>query len=144
MLWDVHGTAADDVWIVGAGGVLAHLDAAGWAKVSSGIKTELQRVFAFARNDVWFAGPGVLRRWDGASLSDVALPSATTRIVRIAGSSSSDAWIATDSQQIYHYDGSGWRLSATVGIGLTGLARTPSGALVVVGDNGGILRRSPR
>ncbi|HVM65127.1 MAG TPA: hypothetical protein VMU14_09725 [Acidimicrobiales bacterium] len=144
MLWDVHGTAADDVWIAGEGGALAHLTSAGWTKVTSGTTNDLRCVFAFAPNDVWFGGTGVLRRWDGSSLSEIPLPSAVTGVVRIAGSSSSDAWIATDGQQVYHYDGSSWRLSATVGITLTGLARTPSGALIVVGDNGGILRRSAK
>jgi hypothetical protein len=136
----VHGTAADDVWLAGSAGVLAHWDGKAWSKVDAGTTADLGRVYPFARDDVWISGTGVLRRWDGRMFTDVPPPRAGLQVYDIAGSSSGDVWAVAGNGELHHWDGAAWHASAVPGVGLSRLARTPSGELVVAGNNGAILR----
>jgi hypothetical protein len=62
----VHGTAANDVWAVGDGGLIAHFDGAAWTVHPTGFTAKLNAVWARSPTDVWVAGEqGKVLRWDG-------------------------------------------------------------------------------
>jgi len=81
----------------------------------------IQAVYAFVRNDIWFAGNGVIR-WNGQQYIPMEIPSSVwgpNRINKIWGSSSSDLYIVGDNGSIAHYDGLGWqRLESGTSAGL--------------------------
>jgi hypothetical protein len=51
--------------------------------------------------------------------------------------------VSTSTGELFHFDGVTWTRSAWLSVGLTALARTPSGALFTAGQNGAIFRRAP-
>jgi hypothetical protein len=68
-LYKVHGTAADDVWIVGSGGIVLHWDGAALVDVSPGVASNLYTVHCGGGDPVAVGGYGqsvVLEREAGA------------------------------------------------------------------------------
>jgi hypothetical protein len=62
----VSGSAADDVWAVGARGAILHYDGATWRSVASGVDRDLRAVLAVSKSEAWAAGAGgTLVHWDG-------------------------------------------------------------------------------
>lgn len=77
--------------------------------------------------------------WNGSAWQ----PSATgPGGVSIHGRSKSDVWSVGYSGVIRHFDGATWTRSAWLGVGLSTIARAPSGAMFVAGHNGAVLRRA--
>lgn len=65
-LLDVHGTAPDDLWAVGAEGVVLHRGPEGWAEVPTGHLDRLGGVLAFRPDAAVAVGDfGTVLRWDG-------------------------------------------------------------------------------
>lgn len=60
----IDGRGADDVWLVNAGGLIAHWDGATWTELPAGVAQDLVAVFASPWGEVWLAGRGstALRR----------------------------------------------------------------------------------
>ena len=54
----VFGFAADDVFAVGAGGVILRYDGAAWSPMNSGTGNALEAVWGRAANDVFAVGAG--------------------------------------------------------------------------------------
>ncbi len=78
-LLSVHGTAADDVWIVGAddgkGPVVLHFDGSTWERKQTGLRGELWWVHATEQGPVFFAGQnGVLLRYQGGNFERLQTP----------------------------------------------------------------------
>ncbi|MBS1124677.1 MAG: hypothetical protein H6Q90_6905 [Deltaproteobacteria bacterium] len=97
-----------------------------------------------------FAGENAtLRRWNGVSWLGVVAPAVSVgsdgrrAITQLAGASSSDLWAATSSGEVFHFDGTTWTRSARLSVGLSTIARAPSGAMFAAGHNGAIFRRAP-
>ncbi len=71
---------------------------------------QLQTVFSFSENDIFFAGNGVMK-WNGLQFVEVAIPSSVwgpNLINKIWGCSSSDLYLVGNSGSIAHYNGSSW------------------------------------
>jgi hypothetical protein len=49
----IWGTAADDVWAVGAGGAIVHLDGKTWSVVPSPTTSDITSIWGFAADDIW-------------------------------------------------------------------------------------------
>jgi hypothetical protein len=61
--WDIRGmwgSASDNVWIVGTGGLLLHRDASGWSRLYSGTTSDLFAVWGTDASHVWIGGANVL------------------------------------------------------------------------------------
>ncbi len=71
----------------------------------------IQTVFAFAANDIWFAGNGVIH-WNGQQFVAMTIPLLVWgpyQINRIWGTSGSNLFIVGDGGSIARYDGSSWQ-----------------------------------
>src|SRR5207249_2574900 len=92
----LSGTAADDVWAVGAG--IAHWDGKAWRPVDVGGAggSGAMAVFARARDDVWIGGgwEAPLRHFDGARWTEVPQEFGAS-VLAIWSSAPDDAWFAT-------------------------------------------------
>lgn len=143
----IHGSSANDVWSVGDAGKIRRYDGTSWKNVTSGTASPLYTVRAFSPTDAWAGGEGgALLRWNGASWSPGAsapplAEPATNAVVGLAGPSSSDLWVATRAGEVFHWDGVSWTRIAWLSVGLSSIARTPAGGVLVAGGNGAVLRR---
>lgn len=109
-LESVHGTSANDVWAVGAGGTIRHIGSSDvrWQIVESNTTARLHSVFAIAPNDVWFVGDdATILHFDGTSVkvSDAQLPlGPKPSLYGVWGSGPNDVWIVGDGV-VLHYTG---------------------------------------
>jgi hypothetical protein len=147
----IHGSSASDVWSVGDAGKIRRYDGASWKNVASGTSQPLYAVRSFSASDAWAAGEGgTLLRWNGTTWSAAATApplandasSGSNAIVSIAGPSSSDLWLATRAGEVFHGNGATWTRIAWLSVGLSSIARTPAGSVLVAGANGAVLRRN--
>jgi hypothetical protein len=77
MVVDFWGPAANDLWAVGEGGLLAHWDGHAWARRDSGTTRYLHGVWGSDARDVWVVGEdGRMRHFDGNEWSTRAAPQA--------------------------------------------------------------------
>ena len=76
-LYAVWGTAADNVFAVGGGGLIVHYDGSRWSSMVSGITSDLYAVYGRSSDDVYAAGAnGQVLHYDGTawySLSNISL-----------------------------------------------------------------------
>ncbi len=117
-LLSVHGTAADDVWVVGAddglGPVVGHYDGGAWKRVPTGVRGDLWWVHALAGGPVFMAGSdGMVLRVDGEAVTRLETPALGKQIVYgVWGQSADDLWAVGSSAGrngfIWRYDGSAW------------------------------------
>jgi hypothetical protein len=142
----ICGNAADDVWMVGRRGQVAHFDGVEWrlrTEVPSGL-VDLAAVWSGVDGSAWIAGSaGTLWRWTGTEWTDFSLPTTGT-LEAIAGSSPSDVWVAGELGLLWHWDGRAWQPdpSSTQTIfrsgprvaHLRGLSVDGSGSTWLVGD----------
>lgn len=81
LAFKVWGTAADDVWLVGAGGLIAHYGGERWRLVESGTTRTLFTVHGTSRDQVYAVGgfgSGTLLAYDGESWADASPAGAPT------------------------------------------------------------------
>ncbi len=102
------GSAANDVWAVGNGGILAHYDGASWALQPSGVVSDLLAMWGSAAHDVWAVGSGgTILHFDGSAWG--VIPGPTTSTLRgIYGSSASSVYAVGDTDTRLAYDGTTW------------------------------------
>jgi hypothetical protein len=106
---DIRGTAADDVWLVGKGGLLLHFDGVRWQGMQAPPRPpadEFSSAWAVAPNDVWFAG-SVAVRFDGKAFNPAPRPPGTGQVRSIWGETSDAVWAVTDSA-VFLFDGQNW------------------------------------
>jgi hypothetical protein len=134
------GIAADDLWIPGAYGEVAHWDGATITyptqpKTGDG----LFGVWAATATDAWAVGVGGrIVRWDGQAWTDVPRP--TSRwLTAVWGRDANDVWAVGEAGTIVHWDGAGWtELTPTTRAWLGGIWGTADRAWAV-GEAGTIL-----
>src|SRR5206468_1934584 len=63
----VWGTADNDAWAVGSGGVILHYDGANWSKVPSHTGQDFAGLSGTSAGDAWAVGSDVLAHWDGTA-----------------------------------------------------------------------------
>ncbi len=71
----------------------------------------IKSVFAFGKNDIWFARGGSLNHWNGTNfIHDCSVNKILTgSINKIWGTSDNDLYIVGNDGMIAHYDGRQWR-----------------------------------
>jgi hypothetical protein len=106
-LYDVAGTAADDVWVVGGQGTVLHWDGTRWTVVPSSVRSSLVRIHIYAQDDIWFSGEGgTLLRRNGQVIERKL--GGRPSLHGIWGSAPDNLWAVGNGGSIYHYDGSSW------------------------------------
>jgi len=97
----VWGFGANDVWAVGAQGVIRHFTGGdAWTAVASPVLDDLHAVWGSRPDDVWAVGDdGVVLHWDGTAWSVVSTPYGAQNRPRLyaVGGSGSDVWIAGEA-----------------------------------------------
>ncbi len=99
----------------------AHWDGEKWALVhispefrGNKITPEIEGVFAFSTNDIWFCAGGAPVHWNGVNytmyhLWDMGVLGQTDGgVIKIWGSSSSDIYFVGRTGTIVHYNGTSW------------------------------------
>lgn len=106
-LYGVGGTAANDVWFVGAGGAALHWNGTAFAAHDVTTTERLIRVYGFSATDAIAAGDhGGLYRWDGTNWGVLA-PAGTTAFGDVWVAGPGAAW-ATTGSRLQHWDGTAW------------------------------------
>ncbi len=114
----VAGTAADDVWVVGAdpgsGGKVLHWHGSAWSELPNPWRFDLWWVHVFGPSTVMFAGAGAtILSWDGTTLQRHRTPGlARDTVYGLWGAAPDDVWAvggwAGRSGFVWHYDGTSW------------------------------------
>jgi hypothetical protein len=117
-LLSVGGSAADDVWVVGAdrgkGPAALHWDGRAWQRHVTGTRGDLWWVHGFLDGTALFGGSaGTLIRWNGESFETMNAPSlARQTVFGIWGRDPSDVYaVGSGSGRdgfIWHFDGKQW------------------------------------
>jgi hypothetical protein len=108
-LYAIHGSSAADVWAVGDDGTIVHFDGMKWAARPSGVRTELNGVWAASASDAWAVGDdSVVLHWDGAAWSPaVGVPAAGFVWRAVWGAAANDVWIVGGDLSVSLPDGNG-------------------------------------
>jgi hypothetical protein len=115
----VYGLSSSDVWASGVAvnnvGTLLHWDGTAWSLVS-GATTDIDSVWASSSTDVWFTGSTVVLHWNGSAVSTVQT-SFTGALLSVSGTGPSDVYVAGESANVHHWNGSSWtNLPAVSGV----------------------------
>lgn len=125
LLAGVWAVKPDDVFVVGAGGLILHRSGTAWTQMSSNTTADLAGVWAASSNDVWAVGTGgTIRRYDGATWRTITLAS-TLDFNAVWGSGPDDVWISGFGA-VLHWNGSAFETKALPGTlyALTGTSAT--------------------
>ena len=118
-LMSVSGSAADDVWAVGAdardgsGALVLHYDGERWQRMSTGVEADLWWVHVLAPDSVWMGGAkGTILHYDGDAFTAFDTPGTGT-VYGIWGLSEDDLWAVGGVPEetpgfAWRYDGSAW------------------------------------
>ena len=120
--WWVHGTSANDVWLVGEKGRITHWDGTKFEEKTSGTTATLFGVWAAAPNDAWAVGGvpdsttasnDVVLHWDGASWKPEELPEKKkATLFKVWGSSKDDVYVVGDVGIVWHRSNGTWKREA--------------------------------
>lgn len=117
----VWGSAADDVWVVGAdpgdGPAVAHFDGAAWSTLATGTTGDLWWVTSTSVDTLWMGGEGgrVLRysRATSAFVETMLDPAIT--VFGVWGTSDDEVWavggdvtVGSHGAQVWRFDGASW------------------------------------
>ena len=133
----IWGSSADDVWAVGDGGAIWRRKNHGsWAKVSSGVSTDLLGIFGLAANDIYVVGSqSTLLHYDGTAFTAVPGPAAADpAFSHVAGTSKDDLAVKAGTS-VWTFDGKAWSEYAP-DLGVVSLTGGPSGLLIAGGSRG--------
>ena len=145
----IDGTAQNDAWIVADGGTVYHYNGSAWSVVSSGTTQNLWSIHAVSSSLAFAGGENAtLLKWNGTNWQSMSAPTVRgdqngNRVIISITGSANDLWVTASSGDVFHYDGSAWTKSASLGVPLGTIARAPSGGLFTVGGNGSIFFRAP-
>jgi hypothetical protein len=120
--WWVHGTGANDVWLVGEKGRITHWDGTKFEERVSGTTATLFGVWAAAPDDAWAVGGtpdqptqanDVLLHWDGASWKPEALPELKkVALFKVWGASKDDVYVVGEAGVMWHRTSGSWKPEA--------------------------------
>lgn len=120
--WWVHGTAADDVWLVGEKGRISHWNGSALEERTSGTTATLFGVMAFSPNDVWAVGGtpdqpdapnDVVLHWDGAAWKAEPVPEPKKgAFFKVWGASPDDLWVVGEAGVVWHRTAGSWKREA--------------------------------
>jgi hypothetical protein len=108
----IHGTSANDIWVVGANGLILHYDGAQWEVVESHTSKQLIDVYAAAANNAFAVGEnGVIVRWDGSAWAVVRQVHEMEYLWTIGGVGTDPLFVAGENAEgrfLLRYDEGEW------------------------------------
>lgn len=136
----IWGSAPNDIWAVGAPGVVDHWDGSMWRPASIDNGLLLFSVWGSGSNDVWVGGyDGALLHFNGASWQSVQ-SGTKNEITAIAGTGAQDAWFLTAWGEFQHWNGRAWsKIDTGPRTNLYGVWGTDVNNVWAVGAQGSII-----
>jgi hypothetical protein len=138
----IHGASPNDVWVVGAAGLARHYDGVSWNLVTTASVSTLDEVWVAPDGQAWAVGANgvVMHYTPSGSWVDVdAVTIPGIQWSGLTGSSSSDVWIASWADQIYHFDGVTWENVDFSGGQIEDMWTVASDDVWAVGQSGTVL-----
>ncbi len=137
-LHGIWGLDSSDVWAVAsAGEIWRRKDHGAWAKVPSGVSTDLLGISGIAANDLYVVGAqSTLLHYDGTSFTPVPGPPAAADpgFTHVAATSKNDLAVKAGTH-VWTFDGKAWSEYAPY-LGVVSLTGGPSGLLIAGGARG--------
>ncbi len=147
-LYDVWGSASDDVYAVGANGTILRFDGTSWQSMVSGTTETLTAIYGYGPNDIYAAGNNLtLLRFDGSSWAPFAGPADATggyADVWSAGAGE-NLWLLA-GRRAWYWDGSVWtvqgfrdnlNVSLTPNAAMNGIGGTAASIITASRPTGG-------
>ena len=98
----IAGSAANDVWLVGEDGCIAHFDGTEWSEVPSGFDERLSGVWAAEPAHAWAVGVGgTILEWNGQAWRRQESDTLQD-LLAISGSSERDVWVVGEAGTVLH------------------------------------------
>ncbi|MBR58858.1 MAG: hypothetical protein CMH54_12670 [Myxococcales bacterium] len=106
--YGIHGTSADDVWLVGNVGRVNHYNGTSWTSKQVPTPKGLRAVHALAPDNVWIVGEaGTILHFDGENFE--VMESLTNRtLTSISARGPNDIYVVGGRGVVLHYDGVTW------------------------------------
>jgi hypothetical protein len=109
----VHGSAANDVWVVGGDGSLTgvalHWNGSAWSDRSAGLNDSLSSIFAISPSNAWAVGnDDSYVQWDSSFGTWSSTSHADNRGQSLDGvwaSGATDIWMVGDGNAVWHSNG---------------------------------------
>lgn len=119
----IWGSARDDVWAVGRGGMVLHYDGTSWRPYDTPqTDLHLSNVFGIRSDSVWAGGYGTLMHWDGSTWTRIPDPRpAEWILIEAIWASADDDVYVVSGDGIWHWDGDLWTLDRVMGIDFSGI-----------------------
>lgn len=129
----IWGSAADDVWAVGAD--IVHWDGLAWNRLEAPNDREYLCLWGSSATDLWAAGKaGALIHWNGKDFRRVD-SGTSADLTGIWGDTSQDIWAGTSDGSLLHFDGNGWSTHTSGLAPVTALWGSNSSNVVAVGKD---------
>jgi len=103
--------AEDDIWVGGSQGVLQHYDGQSWTAIQGTGGNLAYDIWAASSNSVWIATGQTVFHWDGSTMTDYPIPTAS-QSPGLFGFSDTDIWLV-QSDSVYRWDGTSWNIMAS-------------------------------
>ncbi|MCC6216831.1 MAG: hypothetical protein IT376_18375 [Polyangiaceae bacterium] len=130
----------EEVWAVGAGGLILRWDGSEWTRTNSPSAVALSGVWGSRRDDVWAVGAsGTALRYDGATWKKVA-SGATATLTAVAGSGVDDVWVGTATGEVRRWNGAKWTTTKPSAYSIRALAVESAERAWVAGNDGRVHR----
>ena len=109
-LWALQVSSANDMWVAGTNGYIAHWNGSTWTPSTSPETGTLYIAWAPSPTDIWISGQLCkIVRYQGASWTSVANPCTGNKPLNsIEGTSTSNVWVVGEQGNILEYNGSTW------------------------------------
>ncbi len=109
----VYDVSDNDVWAVGAGGLVLHNDGTGWSTVESGVTDDLNDVyFVDASNGYAVGDNGVVIYFDGNTWT-VVDAGTTTNLLGVSFADANNGVAVGDAGAVVVYSGGSWNIATT-------------------------------
>ncbi len=107
-LMGIWGSGANNVFVTGFGGKVAHYNGSVWDTINTGTG-DLWRVWGTASDDVFAVGAATILRYNGSTWNSMSDSVGAQTMLGVWGSSPTDVFAVGTGGTILHYDGSLWR-----------------------------------
>ncbi len=144
--YGIWGTSSDDVWVVGANGMIYRYDGNSWNAVTSPTDLRLREIWGTAPNDVFIVGDDEAAfHWDGSTWTPVDPGGLGLYDYEgVWGNTSTDMYIASEwisEGHVHHFDGATWETVVDDPVRtLLGVGGISTGSVWAVGESGTIYR----
>ncbi len=135
----VWGSSENNVFVVGASGVILHYDGNGWTEMTRATYKILNGIWGSSEKDIFAVGTdGAIIHYDGNKWSEMS-SGVFTSLNAVWGSSENDVF-AVGEGIILHYDGAEWtEMASGTSTYLAGIWGSSANNVFAVGSSGAIL-----